>query len=480
MTRLKNRFLQFLNSSIDFDDKDFDNKLRHNIINLTVLLAIFGLLFGIINNIIKADYLGITVNSVAIIILLVTASFLRIKKEKFNLITTLLTLEFMVLFDLLLMISEPSALKHIWLVTFPALIFFFKGTKTWLSWITLFILSLFLTKFQPFYPINYTFGEIIYISVVVITMTVIIYFYKSRIDLGNQTITKQKEQLELLAKELESKVEAKTKELQQLNLSLEQKVEDKAKELIEKDAMILAQSRQAAMGEMISMIAHQWRQPLSTITLQIANIKINAMMGKSSVEETNDALEHISETIIYLSETIDDFQTFFRPDKEKEEISLCELIERSINFVHPRLKVADIKIEYSCSRETNIIIHTNELAQVIINLINNGIDVLLERKIEKPMIQIESVINANSVEIHIIDNAGGIDQKIINKIFEPYFSTKGKNGTGLGLYMSKMIIEKELGGNLQVTNDTEGAKFMIGIPQEDLRKANEADKINMS
>ena len=104
MTRLKNRFLQCLNSNIDFDDQDFDNKLRHNIINLTVFLAVFGLLFGMTNNVFKADYTGVVVNISAIVILLVTVSFLRIKKEKFELIMTILTIEFIILFNLLLMI----------------------------------------------------------------------------------------------------------------------------------------------------------------------------------------------------------------------------------------------------------------------------------------------------------------------------------------------------------------------------------------
>lgn len=474
MTNIKNLFLQCLNSNINFDDKDFDNKLRHNIINLTVFLAILGLLFGATNNLFKADYLGVVVNLSAIAVLLVTVSFLRLKKEDFELIMTILTIEFIILFNLLIAISEPAALKHIWLITFPALIFFYKGTKAWLTWVGIFVFSLFLTKLQPFYAISYTFGEIFYISVVIITMTVIIYFYKSRIDLGNQTIINQKEQLEILTKELESKVAEKTKELRELNLSLEEKVDEKAKELVKKDALILAQSRQAAMGEMISMIAHQWRQPLSTITLQISNLKINSLLGKQTVEETNDALEHISSTIIYLSETIDDFQSFFKPNKQQELKNICELVERGTNFAKPRLNVANIELVYLCDKEIHILTYPNEFAQVIINIINNAIDVLLEREIKAPTIKVTIVQNSQNIQIAISDNGGGIDLENSSKIFEPYFSTKGKNGTGLGLYMSKMIIENELGGLLQVQNNEEGAEFVLTIPLED----NEADTLN--
>jgi len=428
------------------------------------MFAITGLVFGTLNNIYKHDMLGAYVDIAGITILAITISFLRYRNDLFELISTILTVEFIILFNMLVVISHPADLKHIWLLTFPALIFFYKGTQTWLGWVAFFILTLFLNKLQPFYSIQYSLNEILYISVVIIMMTIVIYFYKARIDQGNMTILYQKEKLEELTKDLESKVQEKTKELQQLNMMLEKNVEKKAQELIQKDALILAQSRQAAMGEMISMIAHQWRQPLSTITLQISNIKINAMLGKASVEETNSALEHISDTIIYLSETIDDFQSFFRPNKEKELVNTCGLVERGISFASPRLNVAHIAIKHNCDTVEKILTHTNEFTQVIINILNNSIDVLLEREIQNPVINVKNSMDDKHIKIYISDNGGGIDEKIIHSIFEPYFSTKGKNGTGLGLYMSKMIIEKELEGSLSVTNISEGALFTLTIP----------------
>lgn len=456
--------MQCAQKNPDFTNQQLDYKLRYTIINLTVGLAIFGLVFGTINNYIKTDNIGVSVNLTAIAVLLATLLILKFNRQYFEFITSILTLEFIFLFDLLIIISHPSDLKHIWLVTFPALIFFYKGTATWLAWVALFISSLFLLKFQTIHPTVYTLHEIAYISVVIVIMTIVIYFYKARIDQGNSIIKKQKEQLEEQAIELESKVQSKTQELRELNLDLEKMVEEKAKELVQKDAMILAQSRQAAMGEMISMIAHQWRQPLSTITLQISNIKINAMLGKASIDETNNALEHISDTIIYLSETIDDFQSFFKPNKLKEQRNVCELVERGTNFAKPRLKMADISLTYQCEKEIMIFTYPNEFAQVIINIINNAIDVLQERKTDKPTITVAIDSNDDYIAISVSDNAGGIEQKIIDKIFEPYFSTKGKNGTGLGLYMSKIIIEKELNGELVVQNDQEGAIFTVKIP----------------
>jgi len=464
---LKNRFLRCINSGLHFTEEELDLKVRHNIINITIVLAVIGLIFGTTLNLFKDDTTGAIFDITAIFVLMTTAIFLRIKKEHFELIATVFAIEFLLIFDLLIVISDPSDLKHIWLLTYPALIFFYKGDKSWLLWIGALVGSLFLTKLQPFFPIQYSLRDIVYLSVVLLIMTVVIYFYKSRIDVGNQMITRQKEQLEGFAKELENKVKEKTKELQELNTQLEQKVEDKATELVKKDEMILAQSRQAAMGEMISMIAHQWRQPLSTITLQISSIKINSMLGKASVEETNDALERISQTIIYLSETIDDFQTFFNPNKAKEVTCICELIERAISFTELRLKLAHIHLDYLCNKRVETLIHSNEFTQVIINIINNAIDVLLEREIKNPIIHIENIVKADVIEIRITDNGGGVKDAIINNIFEPYFSTKGKNGTGLGLYMSKIIIEKELSGTLKAKNIEGGAEFTIEIPYLD-------------
>ena len=464
MINFKNKLLQCLNSNLLFEAEDNDIQIRHNIINLSIALAIFGLLFGTVINIFHSDTTGILVDLSAIVVLLITAYLLRVKNQWFESMTSLLSIEFIIIFNLLIIISKPQDLKHIWLLTFPALIFFYKGSNAWIRWIFIFIASLFFTKLQPFFEIDYTLGEILYISVVILTMTVVIYFYKTRIDQANETIIRQKEELEKLARSLESSVEAKTRELQELNNILEERIKSKVRELVEKDALILAQSRQAAMGEMISMIAHQWRQPLSTITLQISNIKINALLGKASVEETNNALEHISSTIIYLSETIDDFQSFFKPTKLLELHPICELVERGTNFAKPRLTVADIKLSYNCKEKLHIMTYANEFSQVIINIINNAIDAHLHAKTKAPYIDVEVIAHKKHIEVLITDNAGGIDPKNINNIFEPYFSTKGKNGTGLGLYMSKMIIEKELGGNLSVKNSDTGAVFSIKLP----------------
>jgi len=267
-------------------------------------------------------------------------------------------------------------------------------------------------------------------------------------------------------KELEKQVNEKTKELREINESLEATVEEKIKELIHKDEILTAQSKQAVMGEMISMIAHQWRQPLNTITLQISNIQLQEMMSQSvSKEELLGILDEISNSVIYLSNTIDDFKTYFHPDKEVTEITLDELMQKVISFIEPRMKTSHVSIELNGDVQSNVVVYSNELIQVILNILNNAIDAYESSSDEQKVISLSIEDKGERMHIIISDTAGGIDSEHIKHIFEPYFSTKGKNGTGLGLYMSKMIIEKQFNGKITVFSQGKESSFLIDIPK---------------
>ena len=265
-------------------------------------------------------------------------------------------------------------------------------------------------------------------------------------------------------KELESLVDEKTQALRKMNESLEATVAEKIQELLKKDEILTAQSKQAVMGEMISMIAHQWRQPLNTITLQISNLQIQQMMG-NKIDETTIAkiLSDINETIVYLSETIDDFKTYFHPNKEVTTIELEEFISKVVNFITPRLKSNNVEIEVMPLPKTQITIYVNELIQVLLNIINNAIDAYENKDLQSKKIILKVDIEGDLLNISIQDYAGGIKKKFKKKIFEPYFSTKGKNGTGLGLYMSQMIIQKQFDGKINVKSSSEGSTFIVQI-----------------
>jgi signal transduction histidine kinase/ABC-type nitrate/sulfonate/bicarbonate transport system substrate-binding protein len=268
-------------------------------------------------------------------------------------------------------------------------------------------------------------------------------------------------------KNLEYLVGQKTGELRKLNASLEVTVQEKIDELIKKDEILTAQSKQAVMGEMISMIAHQWRQPLNTITLQISNLQIQQMMdGKLNEENVTKILNDISETILYLSETVDDFKTYFHPQKELTSIKLQELLNKVMSFVSPRLKTNRVSLKFVNIPEVELNIYSNELIQVLLNIINNAVDAYDSIRTKEKVVELHVDILDKKVLIYVKDKAGGIKQENIRRLFEPYFSTKGKNGTGLGLYMSQMIMQKQFKGEISVQSRNGSSMFIVKFPKD--------------
>jgi signal transduction histidine kinase len=233
----------------------------------------------------------------------------------------------------------------------------------------------------------------------------------------------------------------------------------------EQNKMLLQQSKLAIMGEMISMIAHQWRQPITAVSTIAQGILFKKRLGNLTDEYLESELTAIKEISLHMSETITDFSNFFKPQKEKRVVVLKDLINKVIKLASSSLKNNSIKVFVICDNNFSFNIYDGELQQVIINIINNAKDALVENINDNRKIDIEVKID-NSVKIYIKDNAGGIPKEIINNIFDPYFSTKSKNGTGLGLYMSKIIIDDHFSGLLSVQNIEDGAQFLIDIPKE--------------
>jgi len=228
----------------------------------------------------------------------------------------------------------------------------------------------------------------------------------------------------------------------------------------EKDKALMQQSRLAQMGEMISMIAHQWRQPLSAISAASGSISLKAKRGRLSDDLATELSGKISQYAQHLSTTIEDFRNFFKEKKIKERASLVQLVKESLNIVTHSLESKQITLITEFSNEVEIETYTNEVKQVLLNIIKNAEDVLIERSIDNPTIK----VRVDAKHVSISDNGGGIDNSILEKIFEPYFSTKTeKDGTGLGLYMSKTIIQQHCHGKLTVVNIESGAQFTIEL-----------------
>jgi two-component system CheB/CheR fusion protein len=235
--------------------------------------------------------------------------------------------------------------------------------------------------------------------------------------------------------------------------------------LKEKEEIILTQSRHAAMGEMISMIAHQWRQPISTISMGANNILVDIELGTVDEESLKEEALTITDQTEFLSKTIDDFRDFFKPNKEKEYTQINSSIEDALNVVGKSLEHNNINIIKKLDCKISLHIFKRELLQVLINILKNAKEALIENKIENKKIAISTFEDEYNIIIEICDNAGGIKTDMINKIYEPYFTTKGEaSGTGLGLYMSKTIVEKHLKGKIKTINKDQGACFRIILP----------------
>lgn len=265
-------------------------------------------------------------------------------------------------------------------------------------------------------------------------------------------------------KNYQAEVERRAQELQELNDSLEVKVQEEVESHRQKDKMLTQQSKMAEMGDMLSMIAHQWRQPLNQMSYVFMNIDSAYEYDELTKEYLETKIKEGNELLEFMSVTIDDFRNYFMPDKEKQEVLVDEVLDKALFLIQKSLSAHNISLIKEYEADVKVLMYRNEFIQVILNLIKNAKDVLLDKGIHNAKITISSKIVEGKLLVVVSDNGGGVDEKIMQKIFEPYFSTKDqKSGTGLGLYMSKMIIEGHFGGSLSVRNSQDGAAFTIEI-----------------
>ena len=263
-----------------------------------------------------------------------------------------------------------------------------------------------------------------------------------------------------------------TKKLEELNKTLEDRIKKEIKKSRHKDKQLLQQSRLAQMGEMISMIAHQWRQPLAAISSTSSTIFLKAKLNKLDGPAAMELSQKITDFSKHLSSTIEDFRNFFKADKKKEGVDFNMITVAALDIVKPSLDDKKIKVITELNSHTTFVSYANELKQVILNLIKNAEDILVEKEIKDPKIIIKTYEKENSYILEVKDNAGGIPKDIMPRIFDPYFSTKTKkDGTGLGLYMSKIIVEEHCQGVLEVENHEEGALFRIVINKIEGKKS---------
>ena len=249
--------------------------------------------------------------------------------------------------------------------------------------------------------------------------------------------------------------------------NLEFKIQEEIYKRLEQEQILIQQSKLASMGEMIGNIAHQWRQPLAQISAIHMNMKVTYDFDKFTKEYMESKIKEANKLTAYMSQTISDFQNFFKPQGEKEVFSIEKACRDAYFILESSLKAHGIEVIFHITQDVTINGYKTEYSQVILNLLSNAKDILIERQIKNPKIELEIKDGNHFALVKIKDNAGGVDTSIIDKIFEPYFTTRHQTqGTGIGLYMSKNIIERNMHGYINVVNVEDGALFTVKVDKE--------------
>jgi len=251
--------------------------------------------------------------------------------------------------------------------------------------------------------------------------------------------------------------------LQQLNETLEQRVADAVARERETQHLMIQQSRHAAMGEMIGNIAHQWRQPLNALSIVLQNIRLDYEEGLLNLDSVTDYSKTGTHLIQKMSSTIDDFRNFFRPHKQPEKFSLQEAVRETLSLLDASFMKDDIQVQCEAGDDLMLWGYPNEFGQVLLNILANAKEASIERGVVAPCIHISFGSENGQGKVSIRDNAGGVPDEVAAKIFDPYYTTK-ERGTGIGLYMSKTIIENNMKGQILFRNVDGGAEFSLLVP----------------
>ena len=307
--------------------------------------------------------------------------------------------------------------------------------------------------------------KIFFIFILILALTIYLSFKLSKTT--KQEFSNYSKKLFAMNETLEKKIEERTKELNDINVSLEDRIKKEIEKNRIQEMQLLEQSKFAQMGEMIGNIAHQWRQPLSVISVISSGLQFQIQNNSFNSDEALKQLDTLNTNVQYLSQTIDQFRDFIKEKREEKIIIVQERIDQVLEIVDATFKNHFITIKKDMNYDKPIAIKVvlGELSQVVINILNNAKDAHLNNDLEDKWVKISCYEKNNMAIITIEDNAGGIPKDIIPKIFDPYFTTKHKSqGTGIGLYMCRTIIERNLHGKLYAQNTKNGAKFFIEIP----------------
>ena len=386
--------------------------------------------------------------------------FFRIRKNKnlYNSYSLAFLLLFFIYTAIIFFYVPQNSLNILWIISSPILIFFFLNRTAGIIMFVLifsFIIYLILSDY------HYNLAEYITLFAAFFITTFIMYINEDLKEAEHNRLLRYNQILK-------NEVQKQTKELMVLNEHLEERVEEEFKKRVMQEQMLLSQNRMANMGMMIDSIAHQWRQPLMNINAKLMNISRITEMQEKNKKESIDYIEKKVDNIFDITEqmtqTIHDFRNLFKSEKVHEVFDVVKLVEHLLTFMDELLYSTDVSIKNH--KEVFIKSYQNELSQVILTILQNAIEVLEKRKIKQKKISIDIYTLSDKIYIEISDNAQGIKEELLEKIFEPYFSTKNTpESTGLGLYIAKIIMDTSLKGEINITNTQDGAKFQLIVPK---------------
>jgi len=446
--------MKFLDTKIEFLEDEYILQYK---INAIIILSLFGSIGVLIFSVIRYMQGNIVVAATQLIFgILLLYGFFRLKRDKsfYKTYSIIIFILFFIYIHIIFFNVPQNSLNILWIISAPVLIFFFLDRDIGTIFLIL-LMGFILYLIYVEYP--YTMAEYITLIFVLSTTSLIMYAYEKIKNL-------EKERLISYNKKLQKEVTKQTEELKKLNEILEHKIEEELFKRVKQEEMLLRQNRMANMGQMVDAIAHQWRQPLMAINSIMLNIDM-LIDTKSPAQAVKEKVLEVFETTSHMSKTIEDFRHLLGSKRKKSSFLLKELFENVLKLLKNRLK--GINIEIKCNKSIYLNVCSSELSQVFIIIFSNMADAFAHRKIKNPTISIDVKELDGFFNITICDNAGGIKKENINKIFDPYFTTKEQTGgTGLGLYIAKIIIEQNMGGELEALNLNGGACFNIRIKNE--------------
>jgi C4-dicarboxylate-specific signal transduction histidine kinase len=438
---------------------------------LHVLIALIGTMSLI--RMIEKDYLQAVADIV--FLLIVIYGYYRLNKQPSNYLNIVrIVFASAIMASVFLLTNHPeNPIRFIWISTVIYMVFYLFERREAAYWIAGTGMVLFILFLLRINGLQITLVDFLIWIMNIVIVLMIAYWY-ARIEkeasekllaaknmLSNEVETKTRE-----LKQRQKELEKKTQQLQILNDTLEDQIRIKTEKNLQQQEMLFRQARYAQMGEMISMIAHQWRQPLNAIATLNATVKLKNDMNRCDQAFLEEKTRLVSDYVHHLSSTIDDFRNFFRLDNHKVVKSVSGIIEDTLRLSKSALESKNICIaRIEKCKDCKIVTYPNEVVHVVLNLLKNAEDAFRIRDVNDPVLTIRTTEDNGHARIEIEDNAGGIEEEFLEKIFDPYFTTKEENdGTGLGLYMSRTIIQDHCGGIIEVCNTERGALFSISLP----------------